>query len=65
MTISEMEIYEKEHPEMEVLCGKPLLHTGGGLNLRSSRTDDTFKDKLRQIDKATPGNTLRNFDVKF
>jgi len=65
MSISEMETYEKEHPNEEVLCGAPLLHTGGGLGLRSTQTDESFREKLRTIDKKHPGNNFRDLDVKF
>ncbi len=64
MGIAEMEVYEKEHPNEEVLCGAPMLHTGAGLGLKSSRTDDSFKETLKQIDKANPGNTLSDY-AKF
>lgn len=64
MSISEMEEYEKQHPEEEVMCGAPLLHSGGDLGLKSARTDEAFKDKLREIDKRSPGNTLGDY-AKF
>jgi len=61
MWINEMEDYQKEHPNEEVLCGAPGIHSGIGLGLKSGRNDETFKEKLRQIDKAHPGNTLSNY----
>lgn len=65
MSISEMLEFEKEHPELEVMCGKPLIHTGAGLGLKSMRNDDTFKNKLKQIDKQYPRNTLRRNGLQF
>ena len=64
MGISEMEQYKLDHPNVEILCGAPLIHSGAGLGLRSMRGDQHFKDKLKAIDKANPGNTLNQF-AKF
>jgi hypothetical protein len=65
MSISEMLEWEKAHPNYEVLCGSPLIHSGGGLgNLKSTKPDEGFKDKIREIAKKSPGNTLGNY-VKF
>lgn len=46
-TISEMEQFQKDHPECEVLCGSPLLHSGRGM----SKPDDNFRSLLKQIKK--------------
>lgn len=64
MSISEMEIFEKTHPEIEVMCGTPLIHTGGGLGLRSMRTDDGFKSRLKEIAKL-PGSQVAKRNVNF
>lgn len=65
MGISEMLEYEKEHPNEEVMCGAPLIHSGAGLGvIKSVAPDEGFKDKLREIAKRNPGNTLNNY-VKY
>jgi len=49
MTISEMEQYEKDHPNQEVMCGLPLIHDGRGLK----KPDSGFRDVLKRIKKAS------------
>lgn len=65
MSISEMEKWQKKHSQWEILCGSPIIHTGRGLGLKSMQTDEGFRDKLREIDKHSPNNTLRQSNVKF
>lgn len=65
MPISELDEWERSNPKWEVMPGKPLIHSGNDLGLKSIRTDETFRDKLRELDKKNPGNTLRNYNVKF
>ena len=61
MGISEMEQYEKDHPNEEVLCSAPLIHPGGDLGLRSARPDSYFTDRIKEIKKANPRNTIGNY----
>lgn len=62
MSISEMLKYEKDHPNEEVLCGAPLIHSGTGLGvIKSAKADEGFKDKLREIAKRNPGNTMGDY----
>jgi hypothetical protein len=61
MTISEMEQWEKDNPSWEVLCGAPLLHSGGDLGLSSARSDSAFNDKIKEIKKRNPRNTIGNY----
>ena len=63
--ISEVDQWEKDNPNWEIVIGAPLVHTGGGLGLKSMRTDESFRSRLKQIDKAFPGNTLRKSGAKF
>jgi hypothetical protein len=65
MNISELDEWKESNPEWEVLCGAPLIHSGAGLGLKSLQSDDGFRDKLREIDKRSPGNTLDRQGVKF
>ncbi len=64
ISMAEVDIWENDNPEWEIVIGKPLIHSGTGLGLKSARTDETFKDKLREIDKKSPRNTLRDY-AKF
>lgn len=64
MSISEMEEWQKKNPKWEIACGAPLIHTGGSLGLKSMRNDESFRDAIREIDKKSPRNTLRDY-VKF
>jgi hypothetical protein len=61
MSISEMEAWEKDNPGWEVLCGAPLLHSGGDLGLKSSRPSSAFNDKIKEIKKRNPRNTIGNY----
>lgn len=58
MTISEMEEYEKKFPNMEVLCGAPMVAYHGVMGLKSLTPDSDFKSRLKQIDKKMPGNHM-------
>jgi len=64
LSIAEGEQWIKDNPDWEIVIGAPLIHPGHGLGLKSARTDETFKEKLKQIDKSTPGNTLSDY-AKF
>lgn len=54
MSISEMIQYEKDHPEFEVQCGTP----GIGYNFNRQKPNDGFRDRLREIKKSYPRNTI-------
>ena len=59
--MSEVDEWKTKNPRWEIIIGAPLIHSGGGLGLKSARTDEHFKDKLREIDKQHPRNTLKDF----
>ncbi len=62
LSVSEVDQWEKDNPEWEIACGAPLIHSGTGLGvLKNTKSEEVFKDKLREIDKQTPGNTLKDF----
>lgn len=61
MSIAEMEQWEKDNPGWEVLCGAPLIHPGGDLGLKSNRTTNMFDDKIKEIKKHNPRNTIGNY----
>lgn len=65
LSISELDKWEKDNPDWEVLCGAPGIHSGGGLGLKSLQSDEGFRDKLREIHKHSPNNTLAKQGVKF
>ena len=65
MFISELDDWKSKNPNWEVLCGAPLIHSGAGLGLKSLQSDEGFRDKLREIDKHNPRNTLNQQGVKF
>lgn len=48
MTMAEMDQYEKDNPQMEIMCGAPLIHSGTGLK----KPDQGFRDVLRTIKKG-------------
>ena len=57
MSISERDIYLKEHPEIEPILSFPTIVSGvDGLR----KTDDNFRDILRNIKKKhkSPKNTM-------
>ena len=54
MSISEMEQYEKDHPEIEVACGAPRL----GYHINRMKPSEDFRDRLREMKKHHPGNTI-------
>ena len=65
LNMSELDEWEKNNPQWTVLCGAPGIHSGGGLGLKSMRGDEAFRDRLREIDKRSPRNTLDKQGVKF
>jgi len=54
MTISEMEVYQKKHPNHEVLCGLPII----GYRMHRAKPAEWFRDRLREIKKKFPKNTI-------
>jgi hypothetical protein len=50
--ISELEMFMRDHPEWDVLCGTPGIHSG------FRKTPDGFKDVLRQIKKNHRRSTI-------
>ena len=54
MSISEMESFLKIHPELEAACGAP----GIGYNFHRIKPDEGFRDRLREMQKKHPGNTI-------
>ena len=54
MTISEMGEYENAHPEEEVMCGLPMV----GYNFTRIHPSEDFRDRLREMKKKHPGNTI-------
>lgn len=61
LSISEVDQWEKDNPAWEIVIGAPGIHSGGGLGLRSMQSNEGFKDRVREIDKSFPGNTLKNY----
>lgn len=61
MSMTEMEQWEKDNTGWEVLCGAPLIHPGGDLGLKSARPDSGFTDKIKEIKKNNPNNTIGNY----
>ena len=61
MAISEVDQWKIDNPTLEIVIGAPLIHTGGGLGLKSMRTDDGFKSRIKEIKKNFPGNTLNRY----
>lgn len=61
MPISETDKWAKKHPDLEISIGAPAIHSGAGLGLKSMRNDESFKENLKAIDQANPGNTLKNY----
>jgi len=58
-TIAEAEAHDKKHPELEWLCGLPLIHSGLGLK----KPDSGFRDVLTNIKKQNPhyGHAVNDF----
>ena len=54
-TIAEMEQFEKDNPNMEVLCGAPLIHAGF---LRAAKADG-WRDVLKTVKKSHPRSTIK------
>jgi hypothetical protein len=55
MSISEMEQFEKDNPDFEILCGAPRVAYSTGTKIK---TDNEFKDRLREIKKSHFGSTI-------
>lgn len=53
-SIEEAEAWERDHPELEWMCGSPLIHYGRGRH----RADEGFRDVLREIKRKNHGSTI-------
>jgi len=56
MTIKEMEEYLKKNPDIDILPGKPLIHTGF---LRGESKSDGWNDLLKKIKKTNPRSNIK------
>ena len=55
MTISEMEQYLKDNPDIEMgVSGAPMI----GYHTLRQKPDSWFRDKMKAIKKHHPGNTI-------
>ena len=57
LTISEMEQYEKDHPELEAAITAPLIHSGRGLK----KPEDGFRDLLKTIKRNNRKGQINTF----
>lgn len=57
-TISEMEQWEKDNPQWEVLCGAPIP----GYNIYSVRPTGRLKEQVAEMKKKIHGNKLHEYD---
>jgi hypothetical protein len=55
MMISDIDQFETDHPDEEILCGAPGVAYRQGTKIK---TDNEFKDRLREIKKSHSGSTL-------
>jgi hypothetical protein len=56
MTISEAETFSKKHKDWEWMCGAPMI--GDPFRLGRIKSDQGFKDRLRDIKKTHKGSTI-------
>ena len=56
MSISEREMFLKEHPEVESMITSPSIHSGRGLK----KPDSGFRDILKEIKKKHSGGFSRS-----
>jgi len=59
LTIKEAEEYEKDHPELEWMCGAPGIVDSFRVGLK--KPDDTFRDRLRDIKSRHRHSTINTF----
>jgi hypothetical protein len=57
MSLSELEVWERKNPSLEVAIGAPLIHSGRGMQ----KPDEGFRDLLKRIKKNSPGSTINDF----
>ena len=57
-TISEMEQWEKDNPDWEVMCGAPIP----GYNLYNVRPTGHLREQIAEMKKKIPGNNLHKYD---
>ena len=52
-TIAEMEQLQKDNPNIDVLCGSPLIHSG------FMKISNSFRDVLKTVKKSHPRSTIK------
>lgn len=57
-TISEMEEWERAHPDYEVLCGTPSFGDGYRLGVSHMKPHGDFVDRLKEIKKVHRKSTF-------
>ena len=60
MTITEMLAYEKEHPDIEVMCGAPGINDEWRAGIR--KPSSAFRDKMKEIKKHHPLGNVNTYD---
>jgi hypothetical protein len=59
MSIAEAEQYEKDHPNLEWICGSPAIGDAHRLGLK--KPDDGFRDRLKDIKKSHRGSKINTW----
>jgi hypothetical protein len=59
MSIKEAEQYVKDNPNLDWLCGAPLI--GDPHRLGRKKPSDNFRENLRRIKKKNPGSNMNTF----
>lgn len=58
MSISKLDQYKTDNPQLEQLLGTPPI--GDPVRLGMKKPDDTFRDILKQIKKNNDGKRIRS-----
>ncbi|NDB83828.1 MAG: hypothetical protein EB127_14055 [Alphaproteobacteria bacterium] len=58
MSISKLDQYKTDNPDLEQLLGTPPI--GDPIRLGMKKPDDTFRDILKQIKKNSDGKRIRS-----
>lgn len=61
MFISEMEQWEKDHPEYEVMCGAPGINDPWRAGI-GKRPSSEFRDRMKEIKKKHPHGNVKTYD---